>query len=170
VPARRPPATESGVMGYASFFDPNVIHISMDMADDEAEVAAILAHEGMHCDKYGMSTSAAGYQSITNWVWWPAWMFTDTDPELERSAWWLGSPKRECLNHFFCFSLGHLDNIVAAYVSYFNTARPHQGLGNVPIPERRKARVASEDPEPLGKIGCQEWLGGVLKHYYRKAA
>jgi hypothetical protein len=33
-----------------------------------------------------------------------------------------------------------------------------------------KQQVLREDTEPLGKVGCQEWLGGVLKHYYRKAA
>ena len=43
-------------------------------------------------------------------------------------------------------------------------------LGNVPIPERGKEQIAPDDTEPLGKIRCQEWLGGVLKHYCRKAA
>jgi putative transposase len=83
---------------------------------------------------------------------------------------WIGSLKRECLNHFVCVSLDHLDYIVKQYVSYFNTVRPHQGLGNVPIPECGKEQRIPEDTEPLGKVGCQEWLGGVLKHYYRKAA
>jgi putative transposase len=83
---------------------------------------------------------------------------------------WIGSLKRECLNHFVCVSLDHLDYIVGAYVKYFNTVRPHQGLGNVPIPERGKKEHIPENTEPIGKIGCQEWLGGVLKHYYRKAA
>jgi len=40
----------------------------------------------------------------------------------------------------------------------------------VPIPERGKEQQFPEAPEPLGKVGCQEWLGGVLKHCYRKAA
>jgi hypothetical protein len=43
-------------------------------------------------------------------------------------------------------------------------------MGNVPIPEREKEQQIPEDTEPLGKVGCQEWLGGVLKHYCRKAA
>jgi putative transposase len=83
---------------------------------------------------------------------------------------WIGSMKRECLNHFSCFSLGHPDHIVAAYVSCYNTVRPHQEPGNVLIPERGKERATYKSTEPLGKVGCQEWLGGVLKHYYRKAA
>jgi putative transposase len=82
---------------------------------------------------------------------------------------WIGSMKRECLNNFFCFSLGHLDHIVAAYVSYYNTVRPHQGLSNVPIPDRESPPLPN-DASPIGKIGCDKWLGGLLKHYYRKAA
>ena len=56
-------------------------------------------------------------------------------------------------------------------MKYHNTVRPHQGLGNVPIPERDKTPPASpENTEPIGKVGCDEWLGGLLKHYYRPAA
>lgn len=51
----------------------------------------------------------------------------------------------------------------------YHTARPHQGLGNVPLDS------AEEPPEPadelpLKDIVCHEQLGGVLKHYERKAA
>ena len=28
---------------------------------------------------------------------------------------WIGSMKRECLNHFLCFGLGQLDHIVETY-------------------------------------------------------
>lgn len=39
------------------------------------------------------------------------------------------------------------------------------------VPERDQAPPATPgNTEPLGKVGCQEWLGGVLKHYYRQAA
>ncbi len=43
---------------------------------------------------------------------------------------WIGSLKRETLNHFFCFSLGQLDHIVQTHALYHNKYRPHQGLGN----------------------------------------
>jgi len=45
---------------------------------------------------------------------------------------WIGSLKRECLNHFFCFSLRQLDHIVQTYGLYYNLHRPHQGLDNRP--------------------------------------
>jgi hypothetical protein len=47
------------------------------------------------------------------------------------------------------------------------TVLPHQLL--IAEPTSQTMQVP-EDTEPLGKVGCQEWLGGVLKHYYRKAA
>ena len=37
----------------------------------------------------------------------------------------------------------------------------------MPIPEREKKLSLTEDIELLGKIGCQELLGGVIKPYYR---
>ena len=82
---------------------------------------------------------------------------------------WIGSLKRECLNAFFCFSLRYLDHIVQTYASYHNRYRPHQGLGNKPpgatqLWPRRWKEINS------GEIHCQQWLGGLLRHYYRKAA
>jgi len=81
---------------------------------------------------------------------------------------WIGSLKRECLNHFFCFSLRQLDYIVQIYASYYNEYRPHQGLGNRLLGVwREKPKNQRVNPGP---ILCKSWLGGLLKHYYRKAA
>jgi putative transposase len=85
---------------------------------------------------------------------------------------WIGAIKRECLNHFLCFSLGHLDHIAQEYARFFNTHRPHQGLGN-----RTVAQAATRPPEDClsmgtpdrGRIHCQRFLGGLLRHYYRAA-
>jgi transposase InsO family protein len=77
--------------------------------------------------------------------------------------------KRECLNTFLCFSLRQLDFIVQAYADYHNKFRPHQGLGNRPpgTKEESELEVAALDP---GSVQYQSWLGGLLKHYQRKAA
>jgi putative transposase len=82
---------------------------------------------------------------------------------------WIGKFKREALNHFFCFSLGHLDHIAQTYVRYYNTVRPHQGLGNVPLAAYGLPPPAA-GPDPVGPIRRQRWLGGLLNHYYRSAA
>ena len=82
---------------------------------------------------------------------------------------WIGSHKRECLNHFFCFSLRQLDYIVQTYALYHNEFRPHQGLGNRPLGVPDEPPVHSEEVRPPG-VACRQWLGGLLKHYERRAA
>ena len=86
---------------------------------------------------------------------------------------WIGACKREALNHFLCFSLGHLDHIGQEYVRYFNNHRPHQGLGNLTIPTAAHgppAEPPSQAAPPAHRIRCQRFLGGLLRHYYRAAA
>jgi len=50
----------------------------------------------------------------------------------------------------------------------YHQARPHQRKENKPLlgvwPE------VDDPPESGDEIVCREWLGGVLKHYERKAA
>jgi transposase InsO family protein len=75
----------------------------------------------------------------------------------------LGSLRRECLDHFLIFSERHLHHIVKEYVAYFNHARPHQGI---------KQRIPCQ-PEPLSKTGrivSYPVLGGLHHDYRRKAA
>ena len=86
---------------------------------------------------------------------------------------WIGALKRECLNHFLCFSLGHLDHIGQEYVRFYNEHRPHQGLDNLTIPAAAtESRAESSLPiaPASGSIRCQRFLGGLLRHYYRAAA
>jgi putative transposase len=135
---------------------------------------------------------------------------------------WIGSFKRECLNHFLCFSLkapsrkggtgvppvqspwtafivlgafSHLDHMKREYAAFHNTHRPHQGLGNLTVPEAARGqpeaatalyaatgpleKVAGprtrspslKDAGPLepGDVRCRRFLGGLLRHYYRAA-
>jgi putative transposase len=73
-----------------------------------------------------------------------------------------GSLRRECLDFFILLGERHLYRVVKEYVGYFNTARPHQGVGQ---------RIPSE-PEPSageGDILAFPVLGG-LHHDYRRAA
>ncbi len=83
---------------------------------------------------------------------------------------WIGTLKRECLNHFVCVSLKHLDHIAQTYGSYYNRFRPHQSLGNVPLGQ---AGQPPPEPDVEGRIGLirrHKLLGGLLNHYERKAA
>jgi len=82
---------------------------------------------------------------------------------------WIGSLKRECLNLLFCFSLRQLDHVVQTYVDYHNKFRPHQALGNRPVGVGKDLSpgIGEVDRE---SIRCQRWIGGLLNHYYRRAA
>ena len=86
---------------------------------------------------------------------------------------WIGALKRECLDYFLCFSLGHLDHITQEFVHFHNSFRPHQGLGNwtVPAAATGPPEELASDPAPkIGHIRCRRFLGGLLRHYYRDAA
>ncbi len=85
---------------------------------------------------------------------------------------WIGALKRESLDHFLCFSLGHLRHISQGYVRFFNEHRPHQGLGNRTLPAAAGPpdEIVYEFPPEIGLIRCQKSLGGLLRHYYRVAA
>jgi len=85
---------------------------------------------------------------------------------------WVASIKRECLNHFLCFSLSHLDHIVQTYAEFYNTHRPHQSKGNRTLNFQNRVKEPAVDDQlsPMGKIGCTSQLGGLLKSYHRIAA
>ena len=82
---------------------------------------------------------------------------------------WIGTLKRECLNHFVCFSLRHLDHISQTYAVYYNERRPHQSLGNVPLGRAGQPPPQAAEGE-IGPVHRQAYLGGLLNHYKRKAA
>ena len=83
---------------------------------------------------------------------------------------WIGSLKRECLDRFICFGREHLDHIVSEYVDYYNynKLRPHQRVDNRPLQGDWSA-VDEPLDDPV-EVGCNQRLGGVLRHYERIAA
>ncbi|MEX0746193.1 MAG: integrase core domain-containing protein [Phycisphaeraceae bacterium] len=83
---------------------------------------------------------------------------------------WIGSLKRECLNAFWCFSLRQVDYVVQTYVTYHNTMRPHQAMGNVRLNERDGPKDEKVVAGSIGPVRRTKLLGGLLNHYERKAA
>jgi putative transposase len=76
--------------------------------------------------------------------------------------------KQECLDHFVVLGERHLNRIVSEFVRYYHGVRPHQSLENRPPGvEQRPEETVSFDPD---SIVCHEALGGLLKHYERRAA
>jgi putative transposase len=79
----------------------------------------------------------------------------------------IGSVRRECLDHMLILNDRHLYQLIGEYVDYFNHSRPHQGIGQrVPDPKDEDGCVASAEPQRV--IG-RPVLGG-LHHDYRWAA
>jgi len=77
----------------------------------------------------------------------------------------LGSVRRECLDHLLILSEGQLYRVLKEYVAFFNGARPHQGIDQQ-IPVRRG--ITGEEKRE-GKIVSFPVLNGL--HYeYRRVA
>jgi putative transposase len=78
----------------------------------------------------------------------------------------LGSVRRECLDHIVVLHEIHVYRVLKAYVEYFNHIRPHQGIKQQ-IPES----LGSSIPPELygGQVIALPILGG-LYHDYRRTA
>ncbi len=74
----------------------------------------------------------------------------------------VGSLRREALDHVLLLDDQHLEKVARQYVRYFNGARPHQGIGQR-IPD------GPVDDNHAGKVIAIPVLGG-LHHDYRRAA
>jgi len=78
----------------------------------------------------------------------------------------LGSVRRECLDHLLILGEAHLRRALRAYVTYFNDARPHQGIDQqAPADVASDHRVAGSS----GPIVATPVLGG-LHHAYQRVA
>jgi putative transposase len=78
----------------------------------------------------------------------------------------LGSVRRECLDHLLILHEKQLQRVLGAYVHYFNQARPHQGIRQQ-IPEPNMVPIP---PDHEGsKVLSFPVLGG-LHHDYRSSA
>jgi hypothetical protein len=76
--------------------------------------------------------------------------------------------KQEYLDHFIVFGEMHLRHIISEFVAHYHSERPHLSKDNLPP-------LIAQVPEEVdclgpGYIVYQERLGGLLKHYQRKAA
>ena len=77
----------------------------------------------------------------------------------------LGSVRRECLDHVIILSERQLHRVLKEYItSYFNCARPHQGLG-----QRIPVATSQSVPTNYKKVVAFPILGG-LHHDYQCAA
>jgi putative transposase len=95
----------------------------------------------------------------------------DANAHAER---WVRSVTEECLDHLILFGMSSLQRTLRTYQDFFNDHRPHQGIDNQ-IPERQTTRempreYAEAMPDENLPVECEQFLGGLLNSYYRKAA
>jgi putative transposase len=77
---------------------------------------------------------------------------------------WVGTVRRECLDHLLIFGRRHLETVLAEFVEHYHEARPHQGLG-----QRRPRQPSAWIVLPHGDVERRDRLGGLL-HDYRRVA
>src|SRR5438552_2574685 len=94
------------------------------------------------------------------------------EPRIERALAnaicerFLGSVRRECLDHFLIFHEKQLSRVLRAYITYFNQARPLQGVQQrIPDPPALSAPLSHQP----SKVCAVPVLGG-LHHNYRRVA
>ncbi len=75
---------------------------------------------------------------------------------------WVGSARRECLDHLLLLHERHLLRVLTADTAFYNRRRPHQGLGQqCPIPLARQPGD--------GALIRRDVLGGIIHDYELQA-
>jgi transposase InsO family protein len=93
----------------------------------------------------------------------------------------LGSVRRECLDHVIILGEDHLRSVLSEYVEYFNASRPHQGIAQrVPVPNPAKSSAMSgnvvaspgarRSPPcvPVGRVTQRMTKGASTGEYHRE--
>jgi putative transposase len=83
------------------------------------------------------------------------------NPYVER---FIGTLRRECLDHVVVLSNAHLRRVLSAYLAYYHEARTHLSLGK-DAPEPRSVHRPD-----LGRIVETPMVGGLHHRYTRRAA
>jgi putative transposase len=78
----------------------------------------------------------------------------------------LGSVRRECLDHLLILHEKQLHRAINAYVAYFNQARPHQGIRQQ-LPEPIAGSVPAHHAS--GRVISFPVLGGLHRDYRKRA-
>jgi putative transposase len=114
-------------------------------------------NDGLYGKRVSQFLKASGIQEVKS-----AYKSPWQNPFVER---FLGSLRRELLDHVIIFHEEHLRNLLRDYVSWYENYRLHQGLGGeCPVPGNDREGIAA------GKIISIPILGGIHHRYERVAA
>ena len=73
---------------------------------------------------------------------------------------WVGTERREVLDHVLIFGRRHLEYVLSEFVEHYQQARPHQGLG-----QRTPSGDILDQPVTAGRIVRGDRLGGLIHEY-----
>ena len=76
---------------------------------------------------------------------------------------WIRSVRQECLDKLVLLGEWHVRRVLAEYVTFYNTRRPHQGLA-------QQCPVSLTDVSGEGIVQRRDVLGGIVHDYLRAAA
>ena len=79
---------------------------------------------------------------------------------------WVGSVRRELLDHVVVLGDRHLRRLLAEYVAYYHDDRPHLGLAK----GTPQGRAAAPRPTPDASLMARPKVGGLHHRYAWKAA
>ena len=80
---------------------------------------------------------------------------------------WVGTVRRECLDHLLIVNRRHLERVLKIFVGHYNHHRPHRGL-RLRAPNDPPADAATA--MTLGNIHRRDILGGLIHEYDHLAA
>ena len=76
----------------------------------------------------------------------------------------VGTLRRECLDHMLILSERHLRGVLAEYARHYNSHRPHQALRQEP-----PLRKTDHTVDINARIERRQVLGGLVSEYRRAA-
>jgi len=76
----------------------------------------------------------------------------------------VGTLRRECLDHVLIFGEQHLRNVLAEYARHYNGHRPHQSLQHEP-----PQRPPGNNIDITARIERRQVLSGLISEYRRAA-
>jgi transposase InsO family protein len=76
----------------------------------------------------------------------------------------VGTPRRECLDHVPILGERHLRSVLAEYARHYNSHRPHQGLQQKPPQHQPSLAI-----DISARIERRQVLGGLISEYRRAA-
>ena len=79
---------------------------------------------------------------------------------------WVGTIRRECLDHVLIFGRHHLQRVLDAYAAHYNRARPHRALELLPPDPDAGARPTAGS----SVVHRRDVLGGLIHEYERTVA